>query len=281
MTAALTRMADLADAKLYSLIELMQPVMTSDRLTAEQRQTINWLSVACIRSSGSTLLLVGFGRVWDAEIVSRSVFEATMKFCHLLGDETKIRERFFEYEQSLSDIAALSDHQKAQLVIDLAPTESEAMTAPMAELLLSEEKADQIRNQYPRQLRRQLKSSWGFTGLIQTMVSSGEGLGGVASGFSHGYAMASHVAHADFIGIGMVMEREYRSDERRDAANLGHAARVISDQLWYFAFRLIIAYRFIDKPRKQIFELMKDGSEIWELLEDAQRQFFEVEYPDD
>ena len=257
-----------------------RPVIASDRLTDEQRQTISWLSGACIRSSGSALLLVGFGRVWDAEIVSRSVFEATMKFCHLLGDETKICERFFEYQQSLSDIAALSDHQKAQLVIDLAPTEDRAMTAPMAELLLSEEEADRIRNQYPRQSRRQLKGSWGFTGLIQTMVSSGEGLGGIASGFSHGYAMASHVAHADFIGIGMVMEREYRSDERRDAANRGHAARVISDQLWYFAFRLIVAYRFIDKPRKQIFDLMKDGSEIWELLEDAQSKFFKVEYPD-
>ena len=123
MTETLRRMTDLADAKLYSLIELMQPVIASDRLTDEQRQTISWLSGACIRSSGSALLLVGFGRVWDAEIVSRSVFEATMKFCHLLGDETKICERFFEYQQSLSDIAALSDHQKAQLVIDLAPTE--------------------------------------------------------------------------------------------------------------------------------------------------------------
>ena len=90
--------------------------------------------------------------------------------------------------------------------------------------------------------------------------------------------MASHVAHADYLGIGMVMERENRSETRRAAIHRAHAARVISDQLWYCAFRLISAYRFIEEPRTKILELMTDGSELSQMLRDAQAEWYGLEY---
>jgi len=109
-------------------------------------------------------------------------------------------------------------------------------------------------------------------------VRSGEGIGGLAGSLLHGFAMASHVAHADYIGVGMVMEREYRESERREAADYAHAARVISDQLWYCALRLITGYRFIGAPTEPISKLMSDGSELWERLAEAQRDWYRVEY---
>ena len=90
--------------------------------------------------------------------------------------------------------------------------------------------------------------------------------------------MASHAAHADYLGIGMVMDREHRSADRRDATHHAHVARVISDQLWYCAFRLIAAYRFIGEPRTEILKLMTDGSELWQMLREAQTEWYRVEY---
>lgn len=271
-------LVDLADARLYELIALMKPVMVSDRLTIDQRQTISWLSAACIRASGSALLLAGFERVWDAEIVSRSVFEGTVKFCHLLGDPKSTASRFDEYENSLSDIASLADHEKARRLIEMAPSPKDDMVVVLQDLILTEEKRAEFASKYPRQERRRLQTTWGFSGVVEQTVRTGEGLGELAAGLLHGYAMASHVAHADYLGIGMVMEREHRPESRRAAIHHAHAARVISDQLWCCAFRLIAAYRFIEAPRTEILELMMGESELSEILRKAQAEWYRIEY---
>ncbi|MEX2631890.1 MAG: hypothetical protein WD341_18295 [Tistlia sp.] len=122
-----------------------------------------------------------------------------------------------------------------------------------------------------------MQTAWGFSGVVEQMVRTGEGLGELAAGLLHGYAMASHVAHADYLGIGMVMEREHRSEVRRAAIHYAHAARVISDQLWYSAFRLIAAYRFIEEPRTEILELMTDKSELSQILREAQAEWYRIE----
>lgn len=271
-------MVDLADTRLYELISLLRPVMASDKLSIEQRRTIGWLSAACIRASGSALILVSFDRLWDAEIVSRSVFEGTIKFCHLLSGPKNAASRFEEYEISLSDIAALADHDKARRALQIVPDPNGDLAAVLQELLLTEAKQADIAAKYPRSERRRLQTAWGFSGVVEQMVRTGDGLGELAAGLLHGYAMSSHVAHADYLGIGMAMERGYRTEVRHAAVHHAHAARVISDQLWSCAFRLIAAYRFIEEPPTKILELMTDGSELSQLLKEAQAQWQNIEY---
>ena len=180
LPTSVRHLADLADARLDELVGLMKPMMVSDRLTIEQRQIISWLSAACIWASGSALLLAGFERVWDAEIVSRSVFEGTVKFCHLLGDPNNAAGRFEEYETALSDIASLADHEKARRLIEIAPDPKEDMLAVLQKLLLTEAKLAETAAKYPRQERRRLQTAWGFSGVVEQMVRTGEGLGELA-----------------------------------------------------------------------------------------------------
>lgn len=274
----LSSLVDLGDRRLAELIPLMKPIAAFEGFNDHERQLIGWLSTASVRASGSALVLVNFGKVWDAEIVSRSAFEGTMKFCHLLSDREKFSSRLSEYERALPDIAALADHEKAARLIDALPGIDEELLAPIRELFLTRERQAAITALYPRDVRRKLQSAWGFTGLVKQMVRTGEGLGNLAAGLLHGYAMASHVAHADLLGVGMVMEREYRSAERRDAANRAHGARLISDQLWYCALRLLTGYRFIGAPIDLIQNLMNDESEVWQALAAAQEHWYSVEY---
>jgi hypothetical protein len=163
-------------------------------------------------------------------------------------------------------------------VIASLPCNDESLLKPLNELVLSEEQRETILHRYPKQDRHRLKTTWSFTGLIEQMVRSGDGMGALAAGLLHGFAMASHVAHADYTGIGIMMEREYRESQRREAANHAHAARVISDQLWYCALRLITGYRFIRERTEPISKLMSDGSELWQRLSAAQRDWYRVEY---
>jgi len=277
-SAPLLPLVDLADAHLARMIPLMQPIMMDAGISLGQRQTLAWLSTAALRASGSVFVLLSFDRVWDAEIVCRSVFDATLKFCHLLADPSKLETRLWEYESVLPDISALADHQKVKRLIDAMPDISEEVLTPLRELLLTEERGAEIAGQYPRDVRRRLQTSWGFTGLIDHMVRSNEGLGKLAAGLLHGYSMASHIAHADYQGAGMVMEREYRDHRRRDAANKAHGARLISDQLWYCALRLIVSYRFLGRSTQIIYDLMNEENDLFRELHAAQQEWISIEY---
>ena len=179
---------------------------------------------------------------------------------------------------ALPDIGALADHNKVKRLIEAMPDIDVNFATPMRELLLTEARLDEISARYPRDVRRRLQTAWGISGLIEQMVRSGKGMGKLAAGLLHGYAMASHVAHADFPGVGMIIEREYRDPKRRDAANLAHGARVISDQLWYFALRLITGYRFVGITSEPVSKLINDGSELWRRLEEAQQDWYRIEY---
>ena len=269
---------DLADARMLELVALMKPILGYGGFTKEDRQVLICLSTASARTSGSVLVLLEFGKTWDAEILSRTVFEGTLKFCHLLSDRDQFRARLTEYEQILTDINSLADHEKVERLIAVFPGKDKTALEPLKKLVLPEKQRETIRHQYPKQDRRRLQTTWGFTGLIEQMVRSGDGMGALAAGLLHGFAMASHVANADYIGVGMVVEREYRESERREAVHYAHAARVISDQLWYCALRLIVGYRFIGEPIEPISKLMSDGSELEQRLSEAQRDWYRVEY---
>lgn len=278
--AKIRALVELADARLLKLLVLTKPIIEFQEFTDGERRVLSWLSTASLRTSGSVLVLLEAGKIWDAEILSRTVFEGTLKFCHILSDRDQLRARLTEYEHILPDINSLADHEKTERVIASLPFTDEATLKPLNELVLSEEQRETILRRYPRQDRRRLQTAWGFTGLVEQMVRSGDGMGGLAAGLLHGFVMASHVAHADWVGVGMVKEREYRESERREAADYAHAARVISDQLWYCALRLTIGYRFIGASTERILKLMSDDSELWERLSEAQRHWYRVEYGD-
>jgi hypothetical protein len=154
----------------------------------------------------------------------------------------------------------------------------EGFLKPFNDLLLKDEERKDIMARYPRQERRRLQTMWGFTGLLEQTIRSGEGLGPSTASLLHGYAMSSHVAHADFQGVGMVMEREFRNAARRNAANRAHAARIISDQLSFCALRLMTGYRFIGENIETVLNLIYDKSELWTKLSEAQRVWYRVEY---
>ena len=172
----------LADERLAVLVSLMKPIVCFEGFSEEQRQTVSWLSSASVRASGSALLLIGFEKIWDAEILSRSVFEGTLKFCHLLSEPSKFADRCQEFETALPDISSLADHDKVQRLISAAPISDTSFLKPLNGLLLSEEQRERIVRRYPKQERRRLWTVWGFTGLAEQMIRSGEGFGDLTAG---------------------------------------------------------------------------------------------------
>ncbi|MBS0539402.1 MAG: hypothetical protein JSR47_11630 [Proteobacteria bacterium] len=227
-------------------LRLLGPIGADKRWTADERQTLFfYLSPACERSTQSALFLIAYGQLWDAEVIVRSIAEGTLKFCYLLQSQTTFEQRHREYSHDLFQIALLKDHRKAEELLSAIPNPSDPEWQPIRNRLLKCEEFDKISREYPQAARRALDSRWGFTGLMSELNRSGDKAFSGSNGLAHGYSIASHVQHADYVGTSLPMDRDLRSNERRNSIQLAHAARLISDTFSYMWLRLAVAYRFL------------------------------------
>lgn len=243
------------------LLPLMVPVAAFPELTNHERRVVGELLSATARSTESAFLLSAYGQLWDADVIMRSVCEGTLKVVYILQSRESYKKRIEEFHQILFDISLLKSASKAQELLTSLTNPDDQEWKPIRELLISSEKRAEINERYDRKTRQELERRWGFTGLISSLTNSGDPLFKGFTGLLHEYSNASHIQHADCIGVGMPMERDLRSSDERDAIHLAHLNRIISDGFAYFKFRVMTGYRFIGYPSVKAINAMK-------LLED-------------
>lgn len=235
-----------AQKSLVSISTLLGPVWSSTSIgDHETDSSLAVLSNLCISLSDSALGLTVGRRLWEADILLRSVFEGTAKFVFLCQpNDHERRRRVEEYKETLPKIAALRDHSHADDVLKHVGDTNADEWRPLRDLLLSPEELAQRRGEFPRSARSTLEQRWSFTELVRELTgSSGEVLKGFAL-LLHNYGMSSHVAHADWIGASMVWERQTRSADQIQAIEFAHAGRLLVDVITAATLRVMAAYKY-------------------------------------
>lgn len=263
---------------LRELLPLMAPVGKFDGWTPEQRLTIGALLAASARSSESVLLLCAYGQLWDAEVVLRSVFEGSLKFVYILQNAEEFERRYGQYSDDLFQIAQLKDHQKADELLNAVPDLSAKQWRGVRERLLSDSEQADLKSRYGRSVRRALETQWGFTGVMTTLARSSDALFAGFAALAYGYSLASHIQHADYLGVSIALERDFRSAERRDTLHLAHLARLISDVFACLHIRLSIGYRFISKDPSPIIVAWKQVETLTASFGTPLDDWMDVEY---
>ncbi|WAJ28507.1 hypothetical protein [Antarcticirhabdus aurantiaca] len=244
----------------------MTPVSTYVGWDPAQRGTIMGLASAAARSSESAVLLCACGQLWDAEVLVRSSLEASLKIAYLLQTCEDFTLRCREYSEDLFGVSLLKDHARAAKILALVNDPLDGRWQPIRDLILSDADLAGLTGRYPKSVRGELETRWGFTGIVGELSRSGDLLLKDLQGLAHGYALASHIQHADTIGASLPMERESRPDCRRDAVILAHEGRILTDLLWYGFLRLSVGYRFVGADPAPL-------GEIRNLIEEATRPF--------
>ncbi|WP_208451552.1 hypothetical protein, partial [Burkholderia gladioli] len=127
---------------------------------------------------------------------------------------------------------------------------------------MPDEQLAELRDRYPKQERNALEQKWGFTGLIQSLSTSGDPAFSGFRGLAHGYSVSSHIAHADYIGASIPMDRDFRHAERSKGAHLTHLARLLSDSCTCLYLRLVVGYRFVGEDLQPISEAGRRMDEL-------------------
>ena len=268
------------DALLHirSGLKLMSPALRRFHPPTVHTRHIPMLASATARSTESALLLVAWGQLWDAEVLVRSVIEGTLKFCYILQTEATLDVRLEEYADALFDIAMLKDTAKRAEFFEVIPDPEAPEWRSIKEAMVSEAELERIRSKFSKIERRRLEAKWGFTGILGELANSGDDLFKPLPSLMHFYSNASHIQHADAVGVWMPIERDSRSVARRDALHLAHAARLISDTMTMFDLRLHIGRRLVLADPGELINYRTAAAALSEQLSLAADEWSDIEY---
>jgi hypothetical protein len=155
------------------LLPLLDPLTDHDELDPEVSDTLGMLLDPASRSADSAFLLLACGRHWDAELVVRSVFEASIKFVYLVHSKNDVRLRHDEFAEHQFQMAMMKDDQKARDAVESVPDASGPEWGALRELVLPDAERNKLRATYDKANRRSMETRWGYTGLLNALVRSG------------------------------------------------------------------------------------------------------------
>jgi Family of unknown function (DUF5677) len=174
----------------------------------------------------AVIQLAEYGLSWDAEIVLRSAYETAAKLLFMVTADDAMRAALAaEY---WTDLASAADKRTARKA-----GWAEAVFAPD-----DQANRDVFRLlQHPTMIRtgiiakeeaRRLEQKWSFSEIIDKLAVNIPGLANARS-LLHIYGMASHLVHADFKAMELMIDRGLRTSSDRRILEDGHTVRMMSD----------------------------------------------------
>lgn len=217
-------------------------------------------------------------KLWDAEIILRSVMETFVKLMYITTAPEEERPlRLDEFWNGLSEINSIKMSEQAKRNLKIFENSKPHQIAWLP-LVLSEEREIALREKWPRKKRLEVEKRWSFTEITNYISSEYEGAPwGNLTAMGYGYRMSSHVTHGDETGISIIEERNSRSDEDRDKAYRGHFLRLFSDCLAFTINTAIMTMLFfkLEKDIVAFIEIMRQIDSIEELEAKYKSKVFE------
>ena len=271
--------ANAAQDALVAYARLFRAVITAPtRLNEQVEFTLGQLQLRAASTSGSALYLISETKLWDAEILLRTVAESSLKFTFIcIGDESAQRARTDEFLVVLPEIARLKRHRRAEELIQRVADVDTGQWQPIKDILLSPAEHQALSARYPKARRDSIEKKWGFTRIAEELGRSGTQFQDLVA-MMYSYGMGSHAVHQDGDAILMMWEREQRGEERARAVELAHGARGISDVMTFAYLRARAAYVAAALDPTPVQEVAERWKPLTRELHQAYASFQEVEY---
>jgi len=233
---------------------------------------------SCYLSSESALILIANYRLWDTEIIYRSILEGTIKLFYLsYGSSEEIVNKSDEYWVKIPEYKRILRHYKATNLLEKINDKS-LKYEPIRELLLSDEELNSLTERYPRKYRKELEKKWSFGEMVQELSNSKiEGFDTLIAAY-YGYSLSSHLIHQDGDGIGLIWDRNNRDTARRTSLELAHGARLISDVLSLNMLRTRLYFQFYGIGTVSMQELSNTYEAIQKEIGEYYNKWLEIEF---
>ena len=190
--------------------------------------------------SQSVVLLIQDHRMWDAEIVMRSVVEATTKILYVCySDDEERKERLREFWVDLEELNRLKQSERARTSVGQLRTHglaSEFTIKGIQPLVLPRDEERALAAKWSNR-RNDLERKWTMPSMLRSIEKYIVNSGGIAVMQSalHNYGLSSQLIHANESGLWLLWDRNHRAPEEQFRLSVAHGCRLLGDMLSYLA----------------------------------------------
>lgn len=221
------------------------------------------IAESCRLTSQSITLLLAYGRLWDADMLIRSIYEGTAKLCFLTdGDAAERAVKMTEYATDIPDAMRVKKSDRVSKLLKDVRDPTDPQWDGLCGIQVDAAEAEELRKRYPRDLQRRLNHRWSFHEIIFALKKSSDPVIQRFVSLSHGYGNGSHLCHQDWNGVGMIWERDQREAAARAAVHDAHAVRIMTDLLIMALLRAHAIAKITGGPDEQV-------AQGWEAVDAA------------
>lgn len=183
-------------------------------------------------------ILIQTGCLWDADMILRSIAEASIKLIFVsIQSEEEREKKATEFWVDLSEINQLKQAKQAQSVIDnLNKTNFNPLY--IEQITLSKEELDELAKKWTKKNRQKIMQSWSYNEMVRqiSIKTNNKAIESLARSFTQ----SSHFIHADETALGVINDRKNRPPEEKNALIILHERRLLSDSITLYSYPLII-----------------------------------------
>jgi hypothetical protein len=222
----------LQSISLYSRVrDVFTRVISEGRANDESFASFSGSQIAffCDRAQSITLLVQSW-RLWDADILMRSLIESATRLLFVSTRDPQARaEAILELDVDLPEIHHVERSEKAKTAARNATDPEDALIF-RGVALRAEEEAE-LRSRWPKAKRKALKQKWSFSELVPQLERVNEPSIDLSSFGSalYSYSLGSHFIHADRAAIELMRDRSLREEAERTLLERSHYARVATE----------------------------------------------------
>lgn len=173
--------------------------------------------------------------LWDAEIILRSISEASFKALYVCSGSKEARERrLHEFWEAHGAIARLRQSARASEAMRLY-SEGDPNRRIFEPMIVGREERKEIDAAWPPSVRKEISRRWSFLAIAQELIKRLESPEerSLFGALLHNYGLSSHMVHADDQALSLIWDRHNRGERERQLLEASHLGRVLSDSLAY------------------------------------------------
>lgn len=226
----------------------------------------------------SIILLLENNKLWDAEILNRSILEWTIKYTYLcLGDIDNTTEKINDFSEIIPDFNAVKRSNKVEELLKIFQDKDDIYLIPFKQMLLSDDQKKEYYKGLSKSERKRIEDRWSFNGMLKSIVDHDMRYEKFIN-LAHQYSMSSHLIHMDGDAVGMIWERTQRDKQERELLEFSQTCRLLSELINLYLFRSQLVFELNDYELVNIQKVNEKYKNLFSSLSKFSRLFGEKYY---
>jgi len=215
---------------------------------------LNW---HCFTLTQSCMELIWPGFVWQAEILERSLLEATIKLIYIAIDKSTIDQKVDEFQNIISDINQYKRRKEMLEYLDNVDLKNDVDKHALR--TVTKINVDINLNQRER---KKILEKWAFNSMTKEIDKFKiEGFDKLKY-FQNFYSSTSHYLHVDIDCLNLIWDRENREEKEKEAITLAHIGRELTDLYSFNAIRTSSLLRLYGVDKSVLPNYLKTKEDI-------------------